>query len=66
MRLSSNLTEPQVMLANWLNYYEWLYSPDGPKLDAEVIKDPNRVFDEVDKWKRSFESPGKNTKHWGE
>ena len=49
-------------MENWLIYYDWLISGEGPKISADILDDDDRVDMEVEKWKRDL---NKDVKHSG-
>lgn len=60
----SQLTEPQIILYNWLKFYDWLFGPDGPKPPPpqEIIDNDDELDAFLDEWKKSLSKPSKPDK----
>ena len=52
VRLAGELTEHQIILQNWLFYYDWIMSGEGPPIpDEDTLEDDQALDDYVDQWK---------------
>ena len=66
LRLSSELTEPQVVMLSWLDFYNWIFGPEGPdpKPDTQTIENDQALDDFIENWKDKKNKPSDpNRKH---
>ena len=52
MRNPNELTDPQILFQNWLVFYDWIFSGEGPPVPAkEIIEDDKELDSYIASWK---------------